>query len=495
MAQERMSGIVMHITSLPGPYGIGTMGEKARNWVDFMQKAGQKVWQILPLSPTGYADSPYQSCSAVAGNPYLIDLDTLIEEGLLTRTEADACNFGTDQDYVDYGLVYESRLPLLRKAYARGKGDALFTAFCKEQKSWLPDYALFMALKESYGMVGLVDWPDKDIIARDAAALKKIKPKLSDNCKFHMFVQYLFFKQWKALKAYANERGILIMGDLPIYVAEDSAEVWAQPELFQLSAPAKPTRVAGVPPDLYSATGQLWGNPLYAWEYHEKTGYKWWLERIKNAHAFYDIIRIDHFRGFHNYWSVPAGSETAMNGEWIDGPGLPFVNLLKKALPEGSLIAEDLGDLEGTIKQFFVDTELPGMKVLVYAFDPETDSDYMPHNAPKNSVCYTSTHDSPTFIDWLTDEASDGEAALAHAYLRLREDEGLNWGAVKVAWSSPSYLAMTPFQDILCLGKDARINLPGTVGGSNWRWRAREEAVNDGVAAMLLEVTKTYKRA
>ena len=494
MNQRRMSGIVLPITSLPGRYGVGTMGAGARRFIDFLHSAGQRVWQILPLSPTGYADSPYQSCSAWAGNPYLIDLDTLIEDGLLTREEADGCDFGGDPDYVDYGLIYQNRLALLHKAYRRGKDGPAAEAFAEEHKGWLRDYALYMALKEHYGMIGLNKWPDKAVIAREAAALKKAGETFAEEIRFHSYAQFLFFRQWKALKAYAGERDVLIMGDLPIYVAEDSADVWSRPELFQLKGPAKPSRVAGVPPDFYSASGQLWGNPLYEWAYHEKTGYKWWKERIRHAHAFYDVIRIDHFRGFHTYWSVAAGAKTAMAGRWVKGPGLPFVDKLAAQLPPGSLIAEDLGDLGGTVKKFFADTGLPGMKVLVYAFDPDNDSDYLPHNAPKNSVCYTSTHDSPAFVDWLTGEAGERERALAAAYLRLREDEGLGWGAVKGAWGSPAYLAMAPFQDILGLGKDARINIPATVGGTNWRWRVREEALNESVAEQLLNVTKTYKR-
>ncbi|MDR0293020.1 MAG: 4-alpha-glucanotransferase [Oscillospiraceae bacterium] len=491
---KRISGVVLHITSLPGPYGIGTMGARAGEWIDFLHSAGQRVWQILPLSPTGFADSPYQSCSAMAGNPYLIDLDALIGDGLLTREEAGGYDFGGDPDYVDYGLIYQNRMSLLRKAYGRGKGDPEAAAFAAAHKSWLPDYALYMALKRSFGMTALSRWPDRAIVSRDPDAMRRARETFSDEIEFHSYVQYLFFKQWKALKAYANERGVLIMGDLPIYVAEDSADVWARPELFQLKGPAKPSRVAGVPPDFYSATGQLWGNPLYDWEYHKKTDYKWWRGRIRHARDFYDIIRIDHFRGFHTYWSVGANAKTAISGRWVKGPGLPFVEKLKTALPSGSLVAEDLGDMGGTVRQFFANTGLPGMKVLVYAFDPDNDSEYLPHNAPKNSVCYTSTHDSPPFVDWLYGDAGEGERELAFAYLRLREDEGLGWGAVKAVWGSPAGLAMAPFQDILGLGRDARINVPATVGGNNWRWRVREEAFNERLALRLLEVTKTYKR-
>lgn len=494
MNQTRMSGIVLPVSSLPGAYGIGTLGENARKFVDFLQDAGQRVWQILPLSPTGFADSPYQSCSTRAGNPYLIDLETLIEDGLLTREETDAADFGDSIDAVDYGLLFLNRLPLLRKAFERDRENPDIAAFEKKNKSWLPDFALYMAVKECYGMEPLSLWPDKALVSRERSALKLARETHADAIAFHVYIQYLFDKQWSALREYAKEHGVLIMGDLPIYVSEDSADVWAHPELFQLKAPGKPSRVAGVPPDFYSATGQLWGNPLYDWEYHKETGYKWWIERIKHAHSIYDIIRIDHFRGFHTYWSVPARAKTAATGRWIEGPGLPFVETIKAALPPGSLIAEDLGDLGGTVRKFFTDTGLPGMKVLVYSFDPDNDSEYLPHNAPVCSLCYTSTHDSPPFVGWLTGDASDRERDLAYSYLRLRDDEGLGWGAVKTVWGSPSYLAMAPFQDILGLGKDSRINIPATIGGNNWRWRVRAEALNKDVAVQLLSVTKTYKR-
>jgi 4-alpha-glucanotransferase len=494
MEQKRMSGIVLHITSLPGPYGVGTMGAGARAFCDFLVKAGQRVWQILPLSPTGFGDSPYQSCSAKAGNPYLIDLDTLVEENLLTRAEVDSLEVTDCPDSVDYGLLYQTRLPLLRKAYERGKGDPGAEKFYKAQGKWLSDYALYMALKKSYGMAGLADWPDKEVVARKPAALKKARERLSDEINFHMYLQYIFFTQWKALKAYAAERGILIFGDLPIYVAEDSVEVWTMPELFQLKAPGKPSRVAGVPPDLYSDTGQLWGNPLYDWKHHEETGYKWWLDRLRRACDFYDIIRIDHFRAFHTYWSVAAKAKTAISGRWVKGPGLPFVEKIKNALPPGSIVAEDLGDLGGTVVQFFAGTGLPGMKVLVYAFDPNSDSSHLPHNVPRNGVCYTSTHDSPTFTEWFIGEAGERERELAENYLRLRDNEGLGWGAVNGAWSSPAFLAMAPLPDLLCLGHDARMNIPSTLGGSNWRWRVRAEALNDGVAQKLRVITRTYRR-
>ncbi len=494
MTGKRMSGVVLPVSSLPGPFGIGTLGAYARKWIDFLAESGQRVWQILPLSPTGFGDSPYQSCSAMAGNQYLIDLDTLVEEELLTRDEIEQCNFGSDIDRIDYGLLYENRLPLLRKAFARAKNNPDIETFGKVHGRWLPDYALYMSLKEHYQMRPLALWPDKDLVARDKTALRKAFEEHSEEVSFHTFVQYLFFRQWRSLKSYAQKRGVMIMGDLPIYVAEDSAEVWTRPELFQLRAPAKPARVAGVPPDFYSATGQLWGNPLYNWEAHEKTGYKWWLWRMEHARSFYDIIRVDHFRAFYRYWSVPANAKTAAGGRWVKGPGMPLIDKLKRSLPPGSLVAEDLGDLNDNVRAFFRETGLPGMKVLIYAFDPEGDSEYLPHNVPKNSVSYTSTHDSPSFAEWLTGEASQREREFAERYLRLREEEGFHWGAVRTVWQSPSRLAMAPFQDILGLGKDARINIPATLGGNNWRWRVREEALNGDVAARLLEVTQTYRR-
>lgn len=494
MTGKRMSGIVLPVFSLPGAHGIGTMGAHARKWIDFLADSGQRIWQILPLSPTGFGDSPYQSCSAIAGNPYLIDLDTLVADGLLTREETENCDFGHDIDHVDYSLLYQNRLPLLRKAFERGRGGEGFAAFVKEQKPWLSDYALFMALKERYGMKPLSRWPDKDIVARDKTALRKANAECAEAVAFHSFIQYLFFGQWGSVKEYAKKRGVKIMGDLPIYVAEDSVEVWTRPELFQLKAPAKPAKVAGVPPDFYSATGQLWGNPLYNWAAHESEDYKWWLSRISHARSFYDIIRIDHFRGFYNYWSVPSGMKTADKGRWVKGPGISFVQRLIRSMPPASLVAEDLGDIGADVWKFFHETGLPGMKVLVYAFNPEGESDYLPHRVPRNSVSYTSTHDSPTFCDWLTGEASEGERELAVRYLRLREDEGFHWGAVCAVWGSQSRIAMAQFQDVLGLGKDARINTPATVGGGNWRWRVREDALNGGVSKRLLEVTKTYGR-
>ncbi len=496
MDNRRSSGIVLHISSLPGPYGIGTLGAGARGFADFLKAAGQSYWQMLPLVPTGFGDSPYQSCSSRAGNPYFIDLDTLIEDGLLERAEVEAVSFGESVDHVDYGLMYENRLPLLRKAFERGKKPLAkkLGEFDSRNEDWLRDYALFMALKSSYGMLPLSEWPDADIVARKPGALKKAELVLADEIAFYKFLQYEFFAQFSALKEYVNGLGIKIIGDLPIYVAEDSVEVWAEGELFLLDRPAIPSVVAGVPPDMYSETGQLWGNPIYDWERHERDGFKWWTGRLKHMSGLCDLIRIDHFRGFHTYWEVGACKETALDGRWRKGPGMKLISALRGAASGVEIVAEDLGDLDDKARRFIEKTGIPGMSVLIYAFDPDGDSLYLPHNIGWNRVAYTSTHDSPTFLDWLTGDSTQNERDFAWSYLRLREDEGLSWGAVKSVWSTPAGIAMAPMQDILGLGADARMNRPSTLGGLNWRWRVRSEALNEDVAARLREVTRVYRR-
>ncbi len=496
MSTSRAGGIVLPVSSLPGPYGIGSLGAQARLFVDFLRDAGQSYWQVLPLVPTGFGDSPYQSSSSFAGNPYFIDLPQLCEDGLLTREECDACDFGADIDRVDYSLLYKNRLRLLRLAFARGQTrlKSELAAFRRAEAHWLPDYALFMAVKAKFGMAALDEWPDKAIRARKPAALKAYAGELAGDAAFHEFIQYIFFTQWRALRTYANAQGVRIIGDLPIYVSRDSAEVWSRPELFLLDKDGAPRVVAGVPPDYYSETGQLWGNPIYDWPHHEKTGFAWWLSRLGHMAALFDVVRIDHFRGFCNYWEVPAGETTALKGRFRRGPGMNFVKAVRAAYPDLPVIAEDLGDLDDKVRAFFRKTGFPGMNVLVYAFDPNGDSPYLPHNTPANQVCYTSTHDSPTFLDWLTGEASPEERAFATDYLRLHDSEGLSWGALCSVWGSPGRLAMAPLQDVLGLGADARINIPATLGGENWRWRVRSEALNDGVAGRLRHLTGTYRR-
>lgn len=496
---QRKSGLFLPVSSLPGPYGIGSMGRYARAFVDFLAQAGQSFWQVLPLVPTGYGDSPYQSSSSAAGNPYFIDLDLLQEEGLLEKGDFDPRVFGENPDRVDYVRLYEHREKVLRLAFRRfqtggGPDSGSFQSFVESESPWLSDYALFAAVKRSFGDRALAEWPDGAIRAREPAALERYGRELEEDVLFHKFVQYLFYRQWRSLRDYAAERGVKLLGDMPIYVSADSAEVWAHPELFQLSKDGAPTAVAGVPPDDFSATGQLWGNPLYNWEEHRRTGYKWWLQRIRRALKLYDLVRIDHFRGFCDYWSVPADSEDATGGKWVEGPGMDFIRAIRSYLPDAPLVAEDLGDLNDRARKFFRDAGYPGMGVLVQSFSLEEESAYLPHNRPQNSVYYTSTHDSETFIEWLTERASPEQQRFASRYLRLQDGEGLNWGAVKSVWASPALLAIAPLQDILGLGGDARINRPSTLGGVNWQWRVREEALNRGVAGLLREVTETYWR-
>ncbi len=494
MLEKRASGVVLHVSSLPNAYGIGSLGAGARTFIDFLQKAGQRYWQILPLSPTGFGDSPYQSCSTRAGNPYFIDLDLLVETGMLEQGEADAVR--RPPDHVDYDALYQTRLPLLRAAFARGREKLAgeLAAFRRAQADWLPDYALFMAIKARFGMLPLSEWPDKDLLAREPKAMRSARTELCDECAFYEFMQYLFFTQWTQLRDYAREKGILIIGDVPIYVSEDSVEVWAESRLFLLSGPGRPSVVAGVPPDLYSETGQLWGNPLYNWKVHELDGFAWWIDRIRHTRTLCDVVRIDHFRGFHTYWEVGAGEDTALGGCWRKGPGLKLVRALKAAFPKLDIIAEDLGDLDEAAWSFIGKSGLPGMSVLIYGFDPEGESLYLPHKIPPFRVAYTSTHDAPTFVEWLTDEANEAEREFAGEYMRLRVEEGLAWGAVKSVWGCPAGLAMAPLQDILGLGADARMNKPSTLGGLNWRWRVREEALNDEVAQRLRRITQVYRR-
>ena len=492
--QARASGVLLPVFSLPGPYGVGTFGAPAREFVDFLAAGGQKFWQILPLVPPGGGNSPYMSPSSFAGNPLFLDLDELAEEGLLTAEELDSAR-RDNPDRVDYPWLLETRIPLLRKAWARGRARYVreLAEFLEAERSWLPDYALFLALRDRFDGKPLADWPD-ELRLRKQSALEKARAELKEACDFHAFLQLLFFRQWTAVKAYANGKGISIIGDLPIYVSPDSAEVWARPELFQLKEDMTPAGVAGVPPDAFSDKGQHWGNPLYDWEGHRKEVFDWWVERMAWAAELYDVVRIDHFRAFYNYWSIPAGDTVATYGHWEPGPGMELLRRFRDEVPSLNIIAEDLGALEEDALEFIAKSGLPGMKVLVYAFDPNGESAYLPHNCQPDSVVYTGTHDTPTFIQWLFQEASPGERDYAMRYLRLREDEGYGWGAVCGAWGTMSRLAIAPMQDLLGLGADARMNTPGTTGPHNWTWRCRAEAFNPDVARRLGDITRTYRR-
>jgi len=482
----------MHITSLPGPYGVGTMGKQAFAFVDFLKEAGQKMWQILPLSPTGYGDSPYQSCSAFAGNHYLIDLDILVEEGLLEQEEIAGIRWCRKEEKADFGLLYKHRLKVLYLAYGRFAGGEAFDAFCKANQAWLPDFALFMALKEKNGGKPWYDW-EAALKHRRQNAMDHIRKDLAEEIRFYCFVQFLFFRQWNALHAYANENGIQIIGDVPIYVPLDSMEVWSNPELFALDEDLNPIEVAGCPPDGFTEDGQLWGNPLYRWDVHEQQGYGWWLNRLRHAGTLYDVIRLDHFRGFEAYWSVPYGDKTARYGKWIKGPGMSFVKALKNSLPDLPLIAEDLGFLTQEVLDLRDAGEYPGMKVLQFAFDPKEPSDYLPHTYIQNSVCYTGTHDNMTMRQWF-ETATAEEVAFAVRYMALTKKEGYVWGAIRTAMASVSDTCIIQMQDYLNLGGKARMNYPGTLSDSNWTWRVKDGIINKDLAEKIRELTRCYAR-
>ncbi len=491
---ERSSGILMPVSSLPSPYGIGTLGQSARDFIDFLAGAGQRWWQILPAGPTSYGDSPYQSPSAYAGNPYFIDLDLLIEDGLLKKEEVEAIDWGSDPAHTDYGILYKERLPLLKKAYVRGwkRDQAQVEAFAAENEFWIHDYALFMALKGKYGMASWQEWPDEQIRLRDPAALDRCREELKEEISFFIYIQFLFFRQWDAIKAYAHEKGIGIIGDMALYVALDSADVWADPENFQLDGRRVPTEVAGVPPDLFSADGQLWGNPLYNYDHMRQDGYGWWIRRIGGAKKLYDVIRIDHFRGLASYWAVPFGETTAMNGHWVEGPGASLVNVLKERFPDLAFIAEDLGYPTPDVAELLQESGFPGMKVLEFAFDSRDDSNYLPHMYQPNCVCYTGTHDNVTLMGWKEDALPE-DVDKAVRYLGLHDEEGFAWGMIRGGMSSVADLFIAQMQDYLGLGSEARMNVPGKLDG-NWRWRMLPGQMTEELKERIGSMTVLYGR-
>ena len=488
----RCSGILMHISSLPGPYGVGTMGKHAFRFVDFLEEAGQSVWQILPLTPTGYGDSPYQSCSTFAGNHYLIDLEALVEEKLLREEELSGIRWSWSETKADFGLLYSNRLNALRKAYGRFTAQKKLDAFCAKNVSWLPDFALFMALKDRFGGKPWYQW-DKDLKFRKADAIAAARQELKEEIRFFCFVQYLFYTQWNALRAYAHGKGIRIIGDVPIYVPYDSVEVWKDTQLFQLDERLDPVSVAGCPPDAFSADGQLWGNPLYRWDVMAEDGYAWWIRRLAAAGELYDVVRMDHFRGLEAYWSIPYVDETAKGGKWVTGPGMDFVNAVKKGLPELNMIAEDLGFLTQEVLDLRDASGFPGMKVLEFAFDSREPSDYLPHTYVSNTVCYTGTHDNMTMRQWFENAAPEA-VEYATEYMNLSEKEGLVWGVVRTAYASVSDLCVIQMQDLLNLGAEARMNFPGTLSDSNWTWRASDDFMSKDLAKKILNMTKLYGR-
>lgn len=489
----RKSGILLPISSLPGKYGIGSFSKESYEFVDFLKNAGQKLWQILPLGPTGYGDSPYQSFSTFAGNPYFIDLEELIEEGFLTKEECQEVSFGENEEYVDYEKIYLGRRRLLQKAYERSHINTsdLFQVFCKENAFWVEDYALYMAIKDAQGGSSWIFWSE-ELKLRKPEAMDRYRKKLHKEMEAYKFQQYYFQKQWKALKKYANDNGIEIVGDIPIYVSLDSADAWANPKLFQLDDNCNPKAVAGCPPDAFSATGQLWGNPLYDWEYHKHTGYEWWEKRIDFCFRLYDIVRIDHFRGFDEYYSIPYGEETAINGHWEKGPGMELFLVLKEKLGEKPIIAEDLGFLTDTVIELVKETGYPGMKILQFAFDSREESDYLPHNYSKNCVVYTGTHDNDTTAHWF-EVLNTQDKEMARQYLNLHSDgEGCS-EMIRLAYASVADTCIIPIQDFLELGEEARMNTPSTLG-NNWAWRMKKGMCSAKLAERIAGLVKIYHR-
>ena len=489
----RKCGVLMPVSSLPSRFGIGGFSKEAYDFVDFLAEGGQSLWQILPLGPTGYGDSPYQSFSTFAGNPYYISLDALIEQGLLTEEECEAADYGNHPNYVNYEKIYNSRFALLRKAFNRAdiENDTNYKKFVEDQSAWLKDYAMYMAIKDSLGGVAWIEW-DEDIRLRKPAAMAHYEETLKEDIAFYSYLQYLFATQWSALKAYANGKGINIIGDIPIYVAFDSADTWANPELFQLDEENIPTAVAGCHPDDFSATGKLWGNPLYRWDYHEKTGFAWWIRRLAYCFTIYDVVRIDHFRGFDEYWAIPYGDPTAEFGRWEKGPGYALFEAMKKALGNREVIAEDLGFLTPSVLKLVKKTGYPGMKVLQFAFDSREESDYLPHNYTHNCVVYTGTHDNDTVMGWIP-AMSRKDLAFAKKYIGVKRTSDICSNLIRMAYASVADTAIIPIQDYLELGSEARINTPSTLGG-NWEWRMSAQDCTSQLAARMLELATVYGR-
>jgi 4-alpha-glucanotransferase len=495
MIFERASGILLHPTCLPGPYGIGDIGPEAYHWVDFLTQAGCSLWQILPLGPTGYGDSPYQCSSAFAGNPYLINPDLLLTDGLLHPDDlADRPNFNNGS--VEYGMVIPWKLNLLNQAFRFFQDSSSptlkteFEAFKFTESSWLDDFALFMAIKESHGGAPWPTWKPA-LRQHQPQALRKVRQVYDEAIQRQIFRQFIFWRQWNALHDYANKRGIKIIGDISIFVAHDSAEVWAKSELFYMDKEGNPTVVAGVPPDYFSAKGQLWGNPLYRWDIHAKTTYAWWLERIRSMLKMVDIIRLDHFRGFDAYWEVPAGETTAVNGHWVPGPGSDFFEAIQKALGSLPIIAEDLGIITPSVNKLREQFDLPGMKVLVFAFNSGPTNPYLPHNYELRCVAYTGTHDNDTTRGWY-EQTGEDERKFTNRYLNI-DGRDISWDLLRAAWSSVAVFAIAPLQDILGLGNDARMNYPSSLG-NNWKWRLTPNTLTNDLISRLAEINYLYRR-
>ncbi len=494
MKWNRSSGILLPISALPSPYGIGTLGQAARDWIDFLARAGQHWWQVLPVGPTSYGDSPYQSFSTFAGNPYLIDLEDLVQDGLLAPQEARAPDWGTDPEQVDYGKLYANRFAVLQKAADRGlvRDTLEVRKFVQENCSWLIEYALFMALKRHFQMKPWWEWPEEDIRLHHPDACQRWERELKPDMKLFIYIQFLFFRQWEQLHRYAAEHQVGIIGDLPIYVAMDSADVWSEPEWFLLDPDGKPTEVAGVPPDGFNDLGQLWGNPLYRWDELEQDGFGWWLRRVDGAFRLFDMLRLDHFRGLESFWAVPADAEDARQGRWVQGPGQAFLKILTEWFAGKLFIAEDLGYLTESVRQLLAFSGFPGMRVLEFAFDSPDPGDYLPHRYPNHCVCYTGTHDNTTLTQWLETVPAD-TLSRARQYFGLNHAERYDWGMLRGGMSSVADLFIAQMQDYLGLDGQARMNTPGTDSG-NWCWRLRPDALTDRLADQIRDLTRRYER-
>ena len=493
MVMERASGVLLPIFSLPSKYGIGCFSKEAYQFIDRLKAAGQSYWQILPLGPTGYGDSPYQSFSTFAGNPYFIDLETLTGEGLLTAQE---CEYGCErirEDKIDYEKIYKTRFQILEKAFSRFGENDEYRAFVSENQFWLEDYSLYMAIKDRNGGVSWNEW-EEPLKNKESQAIENAKAELSRQIAFYKFQQYEFDRQWKRLRSYANENGIEIIGDIPIYVAFDSADTWSAPEMFRFNDALEPIDVAGCPPDGFSQTGQLWGNPLYDWEYHKKTGYDWWIRRIEHCFRLYDVVRIDHFRGFDEYYAVQYGEKTAVHGKWMPGPGIELFRTLEEKIGRKRIIAEDLGFLTPSVIQLLKESGFPGMKVLQFAFDSREDSNYLPHTYTRNCVVYTGTHDNDTTKGWYhTAAGSTRQFAKEYMYKPRLDEDTLAGDFIAMAMGSAADLCIVPMQDYLGLGSDARINTPSTLGG-NWEWRMKPGEPDEGTVREMERMTKIYGR-
>ena len=490
---ERSSGILMHMSSLPSPYGIGSMGKCAYEFVDFLAASGQKYWQLLPLGPTSIGNSPYSSYSTFAGNPYLIDLELLVDEGLLSFDELDAIDWGSNPERVDFGLIQQHKDKILRLAYSRRSEEQMeeCMSFRSENRGWLDNYALYMALKKYFDNKNWMDWPE-DIRKRWPNAVAYYTQLLSDEMDYQFFQQYLFFKQWKLLREYAAKKNIRFIGDIPFYVALDSADVWSEPYFFQLDSENRPVEISGVPPDAFSEDGQLWGNPLYDFDAMREDGYGWWIRRIGGAEKLYDMVRIDHFRAFESYWAVPVETKSAKEGKWRPGPGMDLLGRLLGWFMDMKFIAEDLGIITPAVRKLLADSKLPGMKVLQFAFDAAWESNYIPHRCVENSVCFIGTHDNDTVKGWLKTE-KEANVEYARKYMHITEDEGWNWGMIRTGMSTVSSIFVIQMQDLLELGTEHRMNIPGTPD-ANWGWRMLPEAIDEKLIEKLSEYTKRYGR-